>query len=274
MADMSEITGYDLSRNWFDWCFENPELINPNHTALYFFIIEHCNRMGWKEKFGLPSEMTMNAIGVKNWKTYKKSFEFLVTYGFIKVLERSKNQYSANVIAIVKNTKAHTKALSKAIQKHSQKQVKSTVGIDKPINLLTIEPINLLSNKNSTAKYWSHFIEKFESWYLEKTGNKYSYLAKDFKSLKKIHSFFEKRSTSKKIEFTEQYLLAAFDFFLNKAWDKDQWLRDNFSIPNLLNQFNQIQNSVINGKRTSSRTNNQESILGVKKQDSSYASGL
>lgn len=136
---MEELTtGYELSRNFFDWCFENPEKVKPNHIAMYFFIVEHWNRLGQKDKFGLPMEMTKDAIGIKNYKTYSKTFEDLVEWKFIKVLERSKNQYSANVIALVKNTKANTKALSKASLKHSQKQVQSIVGIDKPI---TIEPI-------------------------------------------------------------------------------------------------------------------------------------
>ena len=26
---------YSLSRQWFDWSFENPDLIKPSHTALY-----------------------------------------------------------------------------------------------------------------------------------------------------------------------------------------------------------------------------------------------
>ena len=129
------MNGYDLSRDWFDWCFENPDIITPNHSALYFFIIEHCNRMGWKEKFGLPMEMAKSAIGIKNYKTYSKTFENLVEWGFVKVYQRSKNQYSANVIGLVENTKANTKALTKATLKHSQKQVHGIVGIDKPINL-------------------------------------------------------------------------------------------------------------------------------------------
>lgn len=140
---MVEFNSYELSRNWFNWCFENPEKINANHTALYFFIIEHCNRLGWKEKFGLPMEMAKDALGIKNYKTYSKAFNDLVEFGFIKVIEKSKNQYSANIIALVKNTKAHTKALSKATLKHNQKQVHDIVCIDKPINLLTNEPINM-----------------------------------------------------------------------------------------------------------------------------------
>lgn len=127
---------FKLSRDWFDWCFENPEKVKPNHTALYFFCIEHCNRLGWKEKFGLPSEMAKDAIGIKNYRTYSKTFENLIEWGFIKLIQKSKNQYSANVIAIAENTKANTKALSKATQKHVQKQRKSIVCIDIPETLL------------------------------------------------------------------------------------------------------------------------------------------
>lgn len=162
---MEELTtGYELSRNFFDWCFENPEKVKPNHIAMYFFIVEHWNRLGQKDKFGLPMEMTKDAIGIKNYKTYSKTFEDLVEWRFIKVLERSRNQYSANVIALVKNTKANTKALSKASlkhsQKHSQKQVQSIVGIDKPI---TIEPITYTINID---------FEIFWNEYDKKVGNK------------------------------------------------------------------------------------------------------
>ena len=53
-----KLTGYELSRNWFDWTFENPDIVNTNHTALYFYILELNNRLGSKEKFGLPSAET------------------------------------------------------------------------------------------------------------------------------------------------------------------------------------------------------------------------
>jgi hypothetical protein len=55
----------------------------------------------------------------------------LVDWGFIKMIETSKNQYSSNIIAIVKNTKATTKALDKALSKHSTKHSQSIASIDK-----------------------------------------------------------------------------------------------------------------------------------------------
>ncbi len=118
---------YKLSRQWFDWCFENPDKIKPVHSAMYFFIIEHCNRLWWKEKFWLPMEMTKDAIGISNYRTYSNTLSDLIEWWFIKEIQKSKNQYSSTIIAIVENTEANTKALDKALQKHSQKQSISTV---------------------------------------------------------------------------------------------------------------------------------------------------
>lgn len=185
-----ELNGYELSRDFFNWCFENPELIKPAHIAMYFFVIEHCNRLGWKQKFGLPMEMTKDAIGISNYRTYSNTFNDLVDWGFLKVYEKSKNQYSANVIGLVKNTKANTKALSKATQKHSQKQssstvystVHSTVCIDKPI---TIEPINQLTREQEYRKFAHLKISIVEFNLLEK-----DYLKSDIdNTLDKIENY-------------------------------------------------------------------------------------
>jgi hypothetical protein len=141
------MNGYELSRYWFDWCFENPEKISPNHTALYFFCIEHCNRMGWKEKFGLPTSMAKEAIGIRSYNTYINTLNDLVSFGFIILIEKSKNQYSSNIIALSKNNKALNKALDKASVKHTTKQVKSTSeSIDSIDKQETIEQKNIITN--------------------------------------------------------------------------------------------------------------------------------
>ncbi len=139
-------TQYELSREFFDWCFENPDLVTPSHIAVYFFAMEHCNRLGWKKKFGFPTTMAMEAVGIKSYNTYKKIMTDLVDWGFLIMVEKSKNQYSSNVIAISKIDKANTKALDKALTKHSTKQSKSTVqsidSIDKQYNNETKEQEN------------------------------------------------------------------------------------------------------------------------------------
>jgi len=141
------MNGYELSRNWFDFCFENPEKIKPKHSAIYFFAIEHCNRLGWKKKFGFPSQMVMEAIGIKKHQTYIKAFNDIVDWGFFKLIQKSTNQYSSNIISLIPAMPKKGKALGKAIAKHRAKQIEgigqSTGQSIGHINkLLTIEPIN------------------------------------------------------------------------------------------------------------------------------------
>jgi len=62
------------------------------------------------------------------------------------MIETSKNQYSSNIIAIVKNTKAPTKALDKALQSHSTKHSQSIVSIDKQLTTNNKQGLHLFKN--------------------------------------------------------------------------------------------------------------------------------
>ena len=128
------MNSYELSRSWFNFSFENPQKVRPYHTAIYFFAIEHCNRLGWKEVFGFPTSMVLEAIGMKSYSSYKKYLDDLVDFGYIKIHEYSKNQYSSNIIELTFNVKAHDKALDKALLKHASKQVESIGTIIKQLN--------------------------------------------------------------------------------------------------------------------------------------------
>lgn len=155
------MNSYELSRTWFDFCFENPEKISPNHSAIYFFAIEHCNRLGWKEKFGFPTQMTMDALGIKKHQTYIKYFNELVDWGFFKMIQKSSNQYSSNIISLSIAKPKNGKALDKAFINHTAKQTQtnrqtnrqtnkqstrqSISSIDKQIN--NLNNLNNLNNK-------------------------------------------------------------------------------------------------------------------------------
>ena len=149
------MNGYDLSRNFFDWCFENPEKVSPNHSAIYFFAIEHCNRLGWKSKFGMPTQMVMDAIGIKKHETYIRYFNDLIEWGFLILIQKSTNQYSSNIISINNAMPKKGKALEKASRKHGRKQVESigesNSSIYKPIKLLNNNKL-LKENKESFLK--------------------------------------------------------------------------------------------------------------------------
>lgn len=116
---------YSLNRNFWNFCFDNPEKISPSHCAIYFFAIEHCNRLGWKEKFGFPTQMVMDAVGIAKHKTYIKYFNDLCEWGFFDLIQKSQNQYSANIIRLAFAMPKKGKALDRAIVKHRGKQGQS-----------------------------------------------------------------------------------------------------------------------------------------------------
>jgi hypothetical protein len=202
------MNSYELSRAFFDYAFNNPEKIKPNHVDIYFFAIEHCNRLGWKEKFGFPSQMVMEAVGIKNWRTYSKTLSELVEFGFIKMIEISKNQYSSNIIAIVKNTKAHTKALDKALQKHGTKhgtkQGQSIVSIDKQYNNITSNNITPTAKEKSFKSLSEIEFKNSLIPFVDNFGKK---------TVREFFDYWSEKSASGQMRFQ-----------MNKTWDSKKRL--------------------------------------------------
>ena len=207
------MNGYELSRKWFDWCFENPEKINPNHTALYFFCIEHCNRLGWKEKFGLPTTMAKEAIGIRSYNTYKNTLEDLVKFGFVIMIEKSKNQYSSNIIALSNFDNALDNALDKALIKHTSKQSESThQSIDSINKQITINNEQYLTDAFNL--FWSKYPKKVVK---QKAELRFKKLPK--KEIEKILSTIDEFIKHKPFE---SYIHPNPETYLNnKRWDDE-----------------------------------------------------
>lgn len=177
---MEKMTAFDYTRIWFDFVYENPDLASGNHTAVYLWQIELCNRLGWPEKFGSPTKESMNSCGIKSYNTYIKCLRELLEWGFIKMVKESKNQHTANVIALSKFDKAQYKALDKALIKHRTKQVQSTIQSDsesddsviKPLNNKTDKPTNKETNKQGFEIFWELYGKKNDRMKCEKAFSK------------------------------------------------------------------------------------------------------
>ncbi len=137
---------YGYLRQWFDFAFEHQGTVTGNHTAIYCWFIEQNNRLGWAKEFGAPRDQTMAAAGISSYNTYKKCFNDLIDWGFVKLVKKSKNQYIANIIALSKFDKAKYKALDKALVQHCTQQSSgtgsSTVALNIPIDNYTNIPID------------------------------------------------------------------------------------------------------------------------------------
>ena len=157
------MNGYNLSRDFYSFKFLNPEKVKAVHSDLYHYIIDLWNRLGQKEKFGLPTSITMECLGIGSYNTYKKALSDLVDFGFLIIILESKNQHQSKIIAISKNDEATDKALDKASKKHVTKQDESTIQ-----SICTIDKQYTYNNIQYTIDesfdlFWSIYDKKQDS---------------------------------------------------------------------------------------------------------------
>ena len=140
-AKNQTISGYELSRRFWNYFAEYPTELNPYLSHVYFWIIELFNRLSWPHEIGLPTANTMEMLGMKTYKRYKQTLAKLDDAGLISVTYWSKNQWQSNRIALDDLTKATSKHRPKHRPKQRQSTDQSTDDISKPLK--TIE-----TNKN------------------------------------------------------------------------------------------------------------------------------
>ena len=185
------MNGYDLSRDFFAFKFENTNKIKANHTELYFYIIDLWNRLGQKKDFGLPTSVTMECLGIGSYNTYKKTLNDLIEFGFIILISDSKNQYQSKVIAISNFDKALDKALDKATIKALYKAPdKALDSIDKQINNITNKQINNIEERK--LKFASTLEPFLETYGKEFLNDFYKYWTEPNKSNTKFKQELEK----------------------------------------------------------------------------------
>lgn len=121
------MNGYELSRNWFDFAFENNSKITANHGILFFWLIEINNRLGWAKEFQITAKECMQGMGCHSYNTYKKCLDDLIKWEFIILKRKAVNQFQTNIIALSNNNNPLYKAMDKALTKHGIKQSESTI---------------------------------------------------------------------------------------------------------------------------------------------------
>lgn len=146
---MVDINGYALSRAWFAYVSENRDKVKPTHTSLFFWCVELWNKLGQPASFGLPTSEAQHHSCLSSHTTFATAINDLIDWGFISVKQKSKNQYTANVISVClpKNWQSNLKAN----EKQSIEQVKSTVDIIEPNN--TINNKEGVKDKTKTKKF-------------------------------------------------------------------------------------------------------------------------
>jgi len=123
---------------------------------------------------------------------------------------------------------------------NKSKLSKSHSGANAPVN----------ANKNITH-YWEKIVEVWFVFYKEKFSLEPTFNPAAAKSLKSITARIKKIAEQSGKEWTEEYALYCVKGFFIKAHGFDNWLRDNFLLPTLLNKFDAIIKRKINNNYNS-----------------------
>jgi hypothetical protein len=235
------MNGYELTRNWFNFSFENHEA-KVQHTALFCWIVELNNRLGWKKEFGLPTIDTMEGLSIGNKNTFLAALSDLEKWGFIKIIKPSKNQYQACIISICCNESATAQgtALDTALQQQSNGigygTAHGSVPIDKQLNKETIKQLNNKEPDQLFEKFWNLYDKKKGK---EKTILQWGKLKTEEKE-KAINgiSFYQKyQPESKYRKDPERYLS-------NRVWEDEEIYKAKQVIPQ--NNGQQTQKATLN----------------------------
>jgi hypothetical protein len=175
------MTGYQLTRRWFNFSFEKTEA-KAQHTAIYCWLVELNNRLGWKEEFTINTQFTMEGLSIGNKNTYLAALADLENWGFIKTLRPSINQNYGRVITLRCGdlVTPDTTAMDMAMIQESDGNGEGGVPIVKPE---TNKPLNTKPNdeqdkkpeKKSSQKK-TQFVpptyDQVEAYFLEQGSNR------------------------------------------------------------------------------------------------------
>lgn len=96
--------GYSLTKQIFELAKTYPNSIRPGHIALYIWICELNNRLGWDHKvIGIPTIESMKMIGMRDRRFYRRVLTELDDLGLIRIVKLSPNQYVATQVEILLN---------------------------------------------------------------------------------------------------------------------------------------------------------------------------
>lgn len=232
------MNGYCLTENWFNFVSENSDKVECKHTALYLYIVEMFNKRGWVDVIGLPTDFTMGVLNIKSYKNYISILHDLIDFGYIKMIEKSKNQYTSNKIALVENTKANPKHIPKQVESNDQSDDQSKLSIIKLLNLETIKLLN--DNASIIDEHLKVWIKEYKQSLKTKnidfnlileTWNRFAFKFNkpQIKELSKSRKN-KIRTRSAENDFDVYKILVEAtkqDFLLDKSWFTFDWMIEN-----------------------------------------------
>lgn len=130
------MNGYQLTRQWFSFRFENSHKVSAAHTEFYFYLLDRWNRFGQKDVFSCPRILTMEVLGIGSQNTYKRIYQDLIAFGFLEEVSKACNRYKESSYVRLSKTDILPDSLSDSL----------------PDNLSDILPDTIIEYKNIGTK--------------------------------------------------------------------------------------------------------------------------
>jgi hypothetical protein len=205
------MNGYQLTRRWFNFTFDNTEA-KVQHTAIYCWLIELNNRLGWKDEFTINTQFTMEGLSIGNKNTYLSALTDLENWGFIKTIRPSVNQNYGRVITLRcydNDTAVHTAtttAMDTALIQQNDDNDNGSVPIVKQVNQETTKPRNhkpIYTQKDLSdslvqfeTKYGKGMIDQFyEYWTETNQKGKMRFQAQKFFDISKRLAYWKSKES-------------------------------------------------------------------------------
>lgn len=257
--DKVKRNGYHLQNQFEAWKIHNQGKYKATHVALFTSLISLNNKLKWVENFGVPRDVTKMQSGISNGASYTKAFDDLEEFGLIKVIQKSKNQYTATVITLVTDLDVSYKEIDGIIMDvnaevlNTKTNKQTECHIQKPSGTVSSTVLGTVSGtvpiykqpNNKTTKQLKVFSDTFYSFWESNPPNPPS----------KNEACYSSRDVQKNVG--EMYTMIA--KLKSKRMDKDEKAIDVYDMSVLLENANRhkLFKRVMDGVRSAftSRTN-------------------
>ena len=268
------INGFDQIKAFYSWLFNNQDKnISTTHVSLYLFLINQNNRSNWVEWFKCPYDLGMAGSCIGSRNTYYKCLEDLKSWNLIDY-QKGVNNYKAPLIklCLFKNdqlteqvpvplseplTEHVTIPLSEPLTEHIYKLLTSN------IKLITdnIEEVLGFLQPKVDSKILDQVIDTFKKEY-EKVHEDYSILNPE-KERRAASIILEKYKQNNPNADNDQILTDLSVVFNACVNIEDTWWHNNMTLSLIGNKYNELKQTLKNGKSKQKSGASQEELTRV-----------